>query len=153
MKKFKVELMFIGEVIVPANSPGESTQLAMGLALATCGLRTNPCAIQLVDELEIPEEEEIAHLPFPGDWTTVGVTEVDTDESQEYLDRNKSEWRARAISNVETLIRSGTVDDEEVVVRDTVTNLMHWCKDKGIDFTNELRVANINFDAELEGTP
>ena len=61
------------------------------------------------------------------------------------------EWRERAIANVQAIIDSDAVDDEDVVVRDTLCNLMHWCREYDADWVNELRIAKMNFDAELEG--
>ena len=60
-----------------------------------------------------------------------------------------TEWRERAIKNIESIIFA--VDAEDVVVRDTVTNLLHWCNAKEVDFENELRIARDNFEAEVAG--
>ena len=68
-------------------------------------------------------------------------------------EQNKREWRARALQNVEAIIEAGAVDDEEVVVRDTIANLMHWCAERNIDFQYEYEVGQRNFQAEIEGTP
>jgi hypothetical protein len=72
-------------------------------------------------------------------------------EEEKYRKGKIKEWRERAIDNVQQIIDTGAVDEEEVVVRDTICNLMHWCDELKIDFTEELRSAGMHFDAEIEG--
>ena len=74
-------------------------------------------------------------------------------EEQEYLKKNRVEWRNNALNHVRGIIDNDLVDDRDVVVRDTLTNLMHWCADVGLDFADELRVAKSTFEAEVAGTP
>ena len=62
-----------------------------------------------------------------------------------------AEYSARAIEGIDKIIKAGAVDDEEVVVRDTLANLMWWCEKKGVDFAHELDIAQGNFEAEVIG--
>lgn len=68
-----------------------------------------------------------------------------------YRQKRAREWRERAIKNINTIIKSKSVDEDSVVVRDTIANLMHWCDEKDIDFEYELVVARDFFEAEKEG--
>lgn len=70
-----------------------------------------------------------------------------TDE--EYREAQVKEYHERAVKCVEQILHA--VDEDEVVVRDTIANLMHWCDAKNLDFDNELRIARDNYYAEKEG--
>jgi len=50
--------------------------------------------------------------------------------------------RDNAICTVQKIIDTKLVDEAEVVVRDTIANLMHWCDANGIDFEYELAAAH-----------
>jgi len=67
----------------------------------------------------------------------------------EYRAKLIKEWRQRALTHVRPLLDH--VDEDEVVVRDTIANLMHWCDERSIDFEDELRIARANFEAEIAG--
>jgi len=81
----------------------------------------------------------------------VGDRAMDAEEALFY-EQNRHEWHARAMDNVQMIIKCGAVDEVEAVVRDTICNLMHWCDELGIDFGNELRIAGAAFEAEKAGT-
>ena len=70
---------------------------------------------------------------------------------EEYRKEKAKEWRDRALRGVQAIIDAEAVDEEEVVVRDTICNLMHWCDEKGIDFQGELGCAGRHFEVELTG--
>jgi len=70
---------------------------------------------------------------------------------KEQLCLRATEFRTLSLAKVQSAIEHGLVDEEDSVVRDTLANLMHWCEDKGIDFSNEMRIAQEFFDAEVEG--
>jgi len=70
----------------------------------------------------------------------------------DYREERKEEWRNRALECVKTIIENKAVDDDEVVVRDTLCNLMHWCDEHDVDFDQELVTAHMNFEAECEDT-
>lgn len=72
-------------------------------------------------------------------------------QEKQYRNLKKTEWRNRALANVEKIIDCGAVDEKEVVVRDTLCNLIHWCDEHGIAFLHELHVAEGNFASEKLG--
>ena len=41
-------------------------------------------------------------------------------------------------------------DDDESNVRDLLADILHYCDKHSIDFTNELRIASDNYQAEIE---
>jgi len=59
------------------------------------------------------------------------------------------QYRLKAVRQIEGL--AFLADEEDVTARDTMTDLMHWCAEMGIDFEEELRVARGHFAAEKEG--
>lgn len=61
----------------------------------------------------------------------------------------KLQWRLKALKKVEGL--AFLADEEEVVGRDTLADLMHWGEERGIDFEEELRIARNHFAEEKEG--
>jgi hypothetical protein len=58
----------------------------------------------------------------------------------------KNSDRVKRASN---LVAKAYNDDEETNVRDLLSDLMHLCEYRNYDFTEQLRIATDNFNAEL----
>jgi len=68
---------------------------------------------------------------------------------------NIKKWREAALKDISRLVDHREIgansEAKIVVVRDTLTNLMHWCDEHKINFEGQLAVAKHHFEKELEG--
>lgn len=53
---------------------------------------------------------------------------------------------AAKLSQIDTIV--SLYDEEETAIRDCLADMMHWCVRKGIDFSEELAIAEGHYEAE-----
>ncbi len=64
-----------------------------------------------------------------------------------YLNEPTNEDRVDRIDAIREFYKDSS-DDDEALVRDILTDLMHFCDDEGMDFNARLEMARMHYEEE-----